>query len=106
MLASIILIFLITWLLKSKPMFYGAMFKSEGTVGLGVVVRDVNGNFIGGLTWCLNAVGEVDLLEAMAAFHAVLFASDISLKRLFLRVTLSRLSMEFSLQVMIFLLLV
>ena len=61
-----------------KINFDGAIFESTARTGLGVVVRDEEGMVIAALSQNIKLPSSVDLVEALAAWRAILFAQEIS----------------------------
>ena len=61
-----------------KINFDRAIFKSMARAGLGVVVRDEEGMVIAALSQNIKLPSSVDLVEALAARRAILFAQEIS----------------------------
>ena len=62
-----------------KINFDGAIFESTARAGLGVVVRDEEGMVIAALSQNIKLPSSVDLVEALAARRAILFAQEISI---------------------------
>ncbi|KAK7834714.1 hypothetical protein CFP56_024174 [Quercus suber] len=65
-----------------KINFDGAIFESSGRVGLGVVVREAEGMVIATLSPNIQLPSSVDLVEALAAWHALILAQEINLAHL------------------------
>ena len=61
-----------------KINFDGVIFESTARAGLGVVVRDEEGMVIAALSQNIKLPSSVDLVEALAAQRAILFAQEIS----------------------------
>ncbi|KAK9988485.1 hypothetical protein SO802_028724 [Lithocarpus litseifolius] len=59
--------------------FDGAIFESSARAGLGVVVRDAEGMIIAALSQNIQLPSSVDLVEALAARRAILFAQELSI---------------------------
>ncbi|XP_050280472.1 uncharacterized protein LOC126721479 [Quercus robur] len=62
-----------------KLNFDGAIFESSARAGLGVVVRDAEGMIIAALSQNIKLPSSVDLVEALAARRAILFAQELCL---------------------------
>ena len=50
-----------------------------GYAGLGVVIRDCNGNIIAALSQKIKLPHSVETVEALAAHKAVIFAKELSI---------------------------
>ena len=59
--------------------FDGAIFEGSARVGLGVVVRDVEGMIIAAMCQNIQLPSLVDLVEALATRRAILFAQELCL---------------------------
>ena len=62
-----------------KLNFDGAIFEGSARAGLGVVVRDAEGMIIAALSQNIKLPSSVDLVEALAARRAILFAQELCL---------------------------
>ena len=62
-----------------KLNFDGAIFEGAARAGLGVVVRDAEGMIIAALSQNIQLPSSVDLVEALAARRAILFAQELCL---------------------------
>ncbi|KAK9992176.1 hypothetical protein SO802_027161 [Lithocarpus litseifolius] len=75
----------INWLPPSmnvvKINFDGAVFLKENRSGIGVVVRDENGLVLGSCTKSLSQAYSATEIEAMAAATALVFASELGIRR-------------------------
>ncbi|XP_023898548.1 uncharacterized protein LOC112010439 [Quercus suber] len=60
-----------------KINFDGAFFEEQACVGLNVVIRDSVGLIIGALSQKIRYQGFVDMVEALAACRAVVFAKEL-----------------------------
>lgn len=65
--------------------FDAAVFKASNSAGIGVVVRDWCGMVVGALSMPIPLSNLVADLEALACHHAVQFAGDLGLHRVFFR---------------------
>ena len=63
-----------------KINFDGALFEEQACTGLGVVIRDSAGLIIGALSQKIRYPGFVDMVEALAASWAVVFAKELCLQ--------------------------
>ena len=63
-----------------KINFDGALFEEQACAGLGVVIRDSAGLIIGALSQKIRYPGLVDMVEALAASRAVVFAKELCLQ--------------------------
>ena len=63
-----------------KINFDGALFEEQACAGLGVVIRDSAGLIIGALSQKIRYPGSVDMVEALAASRAVVFAKELCLQ--------------------------
>ena len=64
-----------------KANFDAAVFQATNTVGIGVIIRDSNGDVIGALFMPIPLSQLVAELEALACRRAVQFALEIGLRR-------------------------
>ena len=62
-----------------KINFDGALFADQGSAGLGVVMRDWEGQVIGALSEKVRHVGSVDLVVALAACRIISFSKELSI---------------------------
>ena len=62
-----------------KVNFDGALLKEQACAGLGVVIRDSTGLTIGALSQKIRHPGSMDMVEALAARKAVVFAKELCL---------------------------
>ena len=62
-----------------KANFDGALFRDSSSAGIGVVVRDFEGNVIGALFERIGLPASVVEVEALACRRAVSFAIEIDL---------------------------
>ena len=62
-----------------KANFDAAFFENSNTAGIGVVIRDCNGNIIGALSQKIVLPQSIEHAEALAASRAVTFARELSL---------------------------
>ena len=62
-----------------KANFDAALFDSSNMAGIGVVIRDYNGNVIGALSQKIALPPSIEHAEALAASWAVAFAKELSL---------------------------
>ena len=62
-----------------KANFDAALFDSSNMAGIGVVIRDYNGNVIGALSQKIALPQSIEHAEALAASRAVAFAKELSL---------------------------
>ena len=62
-----------------KLNFDGAIFEGSARAGSGVVVRDAEGMIIAALSQNIQLPSSVDLVEALAAWRAILFAQELCL---------------------------
>ena len=63
-----------------KVNFDGSLFKEQACAGLGVVIRDSTGLTIGALSQKIRHPGSMDMVEALAARKAVVFAKELCLQ--------------------------
>ena len=63
-----------------KINFDGAIFEEQACAGLDVVIRDSTGLIIGALSQKIRYPGSVDMVEALAASRAVVFAKELCLQ--------------------------
>nr|XP_023873270.1 uncharacterized protein LOC111985845 [Quercus suber] len=63
-----------------KINFDGAFFEERACAGLGVVIRDSVGLVIGALSQKIRYPGSVDMVEALAACRAIVFAKELCLQ--------------------------
>ena len=64
-----------------KANFYGAVFQDLQKAGIGVVIRDSNGEVIGALSKSSFLPATVEDMEAIACRKAVSFARDLGLEK-------------------------
>nr|POE97331.1 hypothetical protein CFP56_49462 [Quercus suber] len=64
-----------------KANFDAAVFQATNTAGIGVIIRDSNGEVIGALSMPIPLSQSVAELEALACLRAVQFALEIGLRR-------------------------
>jgi len=62
-----------------KLNFDGGIFEGSARAGSGVVVRDAEGMIIAALSQNIQLPSSVDLVEALAARRAILFAQELCL---------------------------
>jgi ribonuclease HI len=62
-----------------KVNFDGALFKESNAGGIGVVIRDINGMVIAKLSQKIYGTHTVEMIEALAARRAILFAKEVGL---------------------------
>ena len=62
-----------------KANFDAALFDGLGMAGLGIVVRDSMGNIIAALSQKIRSPHSVEMAEALACNHALVFAQELSL---------------------------
>ena len=65
-----------------KINFDGAVFGDQVSAGIGVVIRDWEGQIIAALSQKVRFPGFVDLVEALAACRAISFAKELSIHQL------------------------
>ena len=63
-----------------KANYDGALLKELGETGLGVVIRNEKGEVMGSLAEKITKPNSVEVLEALAARRAVLFAAKLGLQ--------------------------
>nr|POE63780.1 hypothetical protein CFP56_26606 [Quercus suber] len=63
-----------------KINFDGALFEEQACAGLGVVIRDSVGLLIGALSQKIWYQGSMDMVEALAASRAIIFAKELCLQ--------------------------
>lgn len=64
-----------------KVNFDAALFENIGSAGIGVAIRDIEGEIITTLSQRIPLPFSVDMAEAMAACRALLFAQELSLSK-------------------------
>ena len=64
-----------------KANYDGALLEESGEAGLGVVIRNEKGEVMESLAEKINKPDSVEILEALAARRAVLFATELGLQR-------------------------
>jgi len=64
-----------------KANFHAALFENNNTAGIGVVIRDCNGNVMGALSQKIVLPQSIEHAEALAASRAVTFARELSLSK-------------------------
>ena len=62
-----------------KINFDGAVFEDRKLAGLGIVIRDESGLIIAALSQKIPLPSSVDMVEALAARQALIFAQEISI---------------------------
>ena len=71
------------WSLSSESIHKGnfdaAFFDASGYAGIGVVFHDFHGQIIAALSHKIPLVQSIELVEAMAARYAMVFAKELSL---------------------------
>ena len=65
-----------------KINFDGALFADQGSAGIGVVIRDWEGQVIAALSEKVRHPGSVDLVEALAMRRAISFAKELSIHQM------------------------
>ena len=63
-----------------KVNFDAALFENIGSAGIGVVIRDSDGEIIAALSQRILLPFSLEMAEAMAAHRALLFAQELSIK--------------------------
>ena len=64
-----------------KVNYDGAVLKDSGEAGIGVVIRNEKGEVMGSLAEKIKKPDSVEVLEALAARRAILFATELGLQR-------------------------
>ena len=64
--------------------FDAALFENVGRAGIGVAIRDSEGEIIGALSQRIPLPFSVEMVEAMATRRATLFAQELSLSKVML----------------------
>ena len=65
-----------------KINFDGAQFVDQASAGLGVVIRDWEGQIIAALSQKVGYLGSVDLVEALTASRSISFAKELSIHQM------------------------
>ena len=65
-----------------KINFDGALFADQGSAGIGVVIRDWEGQVIAALSEKVRHPGSVDLVEALATRRAISFAKELNIHQM------------------------
>ena len=63
-----------------KINFDGALFEEQAYTSLGVVIKDLAGLVIGALSQKIRHPGSMDMVEALAANRAIVFAKELCLQ--------------------------
>lgn len=65
-----------------KINFGGALFAAQVSAGIGVVIRDWEGQIIAALSQKVRYLGSIELVEALAASRALSFAKELSIQQM------------------------